>query len=352
MTRLIRRTISLLTALVFASLSLSGGQASAGTLISAHSHWDIHLYKDHEIKACYAVQSNATGFGSEIMHLPFREVDNLNQMDLHMFTTGFTLVRRVAGVSTTITPDPAVPNPNLTIGPGSDVMFDLVMISFDFYLYKLNPDLSRGTLWYHWFDSTSKFPTGVNISYYTVHHWFGIWEFVHGAPLDSTGYPHNITMLSQDARNHPAFGSESTFDDTTPASGDASNITGATATFGLPSGTNYLYTITTTGSGSALFDFRDPEINDAFFTGGWYRLNLGVHPKIQRYNGTTLAATYSATTGGGAGTYTLQLVGPDIYLKDSLGATLVHVNDGGPQSGVRVRINPSTQTVSWTGVVQ
>jgi len=193
----------------------------------------------------------------------------------------------------------------------------------------------------------------VSASYYTIFGWFGKWDFVHGFPLNGgNGAPHDIADLAQDARNHPQVGTESTFDDPTPASGDVNDITG-NSTFGLPSGTNYTYSITVTGTGNGTFDFRDPgaSSNTVFFTNSYYRLKIGNPATIQRYNGSTAGTTYTAT-GGGAGTYTLQLIGPDIYLKNSAGTTILHVNDGGPQSGLRLRVIPSNvQVWSFTGTV-
>jgi hypothetical protein len=264
-------------------------------------------------------------------------------------------VKRIGGVATQLTS--TLPNPGLTFGVGSDIMYDYVMVNrtdgsgiTDYDLYQLNANGTRGAHWYHWQDST--YSSGVSASYYTIKGWEGEWEFVHGFPLNGgDGAPHDLTGLAQDARAHAQVASETTFDDPTPADGDA-NLIVSKATFGLASGTNYTYGITVSGSGSGTFDFRDPGANDnsVFFTSSYYRLKIGNPASIQRFVGSTAGTTWTASSGG-PGTYTLQVIGPDIYLKKS-GTTILHVNDGGPQSGLRVRVTPATgQTWSFTGTV-
>lgn len=342
-------------ALVFAlvGMALLPQTASAASLDSGHSHWDIHSYTDFEFKVCYEVQAlPATGFSSEIANLPMREVDAKNNMELRTRQDGFQLVHRINGVATTIVS--TLPNPGLTFGTvGQQIMYDFVIQGSSFDLYQLNANGTRGTHWYNWVDTT--YPSGVSASYYTIGGWFGKWDFVHGAPINGgAGAPHDISGLSQDARSHTQFSTEVTFDDPAPATGDANSIVGpGSPTFGLSSGTNYTYTITEAGSGTGSFDFRDPGANNnsVFFTSSYYRLRLGTLATIQRYVGSTASTTYTATSGG-PGSYTIQMIGPDIYLKNSVGTTILHVNDGGPQSGLRIRIIPSTgQTWSWTGTV-
>lgn len=327
--------------------------AEAASLDSAHSHWDIHPYTDFEFRVCYTVQAPpAKGFSSEIADLPHREVDATNNMELRTRQDGFQLVKRINGVAIPLTS--TLPNPHLTFGTvGQEIMYDYQMVGSNFDLYQLNPDGSLGTHWYHWSDRT--YPSGVSASYYTIGGWFGRWDFVHGKPLNGgTGAPHDISNLSQDARNHPQVGTERTFDDPTPASGGANSIVGpGSPTFGLPSGTNYTYSITVDKAGSGSFDFRDPgaSSNTVFFTNSYYRLQIGKLATIQRYVGSRASTTYTASSGG-PGTYTLQMVGPDIYFKDALGTVILHVNDGGPQSGLRVRIIPSSgQTWHFSGTV-
>lgn len=346
------RVVWLAAALVLLA-PVSASAATIGQLIPGHSHWDVKNV-DHQLQVCYTVMATpTTGAGSTIAFIPHREVDSQNFMQLDITKTGFRLKRRVASVFTTVTPDPAVPTPVLTLGTvGQDIMFQYEMRGADFYLYQLLPDLTRGALWYHWYDTT--YPSGVNISYYTQPHWFGSWDFVHGKTLDGIGWPHEITGLAQDARNHPAIiTGQNTFDSTTPASGGVTGVNnslGGSPTFGLASGANYTYTINVAGTGSGSFDFRDPAVPENVFWGAsFYRLKVGTSATIQRFNGATAGATYTATQGG-PGSYTLTLTGADMNLSKA-GIPILHVNDGGPQSGVRVRIIPSTQTWSWTGKV-
>jgi len=329
-------------ALLASALLLVPAPAAASTYISAHSHWDVdlgHPYTDFEFQVCYLIVGrNSAVAGSEIANLPMREVNGQNNMELRTRTDGFQLVYRVSGVAYTLAS--SLPNPHLTFGVGSDVMYDFVMVGKDFDLYQLNADGSRGAHWYHWVDS--HYPSGVSASYYTIKGWQGLWDFVHGRPLNGkTGAPHDLAGLAQDARAHAKGGTKGTFDDPTPASGNVNGITGH-ATFGLPSGSLYTYTITAT-AGSGSFDFRDPGAadNSVFFTSGYYRLRLGTPATLQRFVGSTAGAIYKATAGG-AGTYQLVLAGPDIYLRNAVGATILHVNDGGPQSGLRVRVTPSS----------
>jgi hypothetical protein len=324
---------------------------SATTYDSAHSHWDIHRYTDFEFQVCYAVTAQNTAIStSEIANLPVREQDGQNNIELRTRTNGLQLVYRINGVATQLTSSLA--NPGLTFGVGSDVMYDLVIHGNTYDVYQLLSDgHSRGAHWYSWTDS--HYASGVSASYYTIKGWQGTWEFVHGFPINGgAGAPHDLLNVVQDARNHPQVGTEATFDDPTPAGGDANSIiSGGSPTFGLASGTNYTYTITESGSGSGTFDFRDPgsSNNAVFFTSSYYRLTLTSPAKIQRFVGSTASTVYTASSGG-PGTYTVQMIGPDIYLKNAGGTIILHVNDGGPQSGLRVRLTPSSgQVWNWAG---
>lgn len=324
--------------------------AAVGDTISAHSHWDVHQYSDHEIQLCYEPIAKTAAAGSLIAHVPMREVDSQNFMDLLIRTDGIALKRRVAGSTVTVTPTFSTAH---TFGPGSDIMLDVTMIGSTFTVYELLPGLARGDKWYQWTDPT--YPTGVNISYYTVPGWQGLWDFVHAFPVNGgIGEPHDINGLSQDARNHQAVGTEATFDDPTPASGGATDI-GTSSTFGLASGVNYTYTLSVTGAGTGYMDFRDPGAasNSKFFQAGWYRFTPGsTAATVKRYTGIgTLAATYTASSGG-AGAYTLSLTGPNIVVKKGA-ATILTVNDpAGNSSGLRVRVAPASgQAFTWTGTV-
>lgn len=340
-------------AAVAVQLGLPAQAATIGQSIPAHSHWDVR-HHDHQLQICYTLQATppTTGVGSTIAWIPHREKDSQNFMQLDITRTGFKLEKRTAGVFTTIVPDAAVPNPHLTFGTaGQEIMFQYEMRGADFFLYELLPGNVRGTLWYHWTDSS--YPDGMNFSYYTAPQYFGEWDFIHGRPLDNVGMPHDASSLMQDARKHPAVATtQNTYDDPTPASGGVSGISavlGGSPTFGLASGTNYTYSIDVTGAGSGTFDFRDPVPENLFFNAGWYRLTIGNPATLRRYNGSTAGAKWSATAGG-PGAYTLTLTGGDMTLAKA-GVKVLQVNDGGPTSGVRVRVRPSTSTWAWTGTV-
>ena len=332
------------------------GTASAttiGQLVPAHSHWDVRN-ADHELKICYTILGHSSGQGSTIAFIPLREQDSQNFMQLTITTTGFKLQRRVNGVFTTVTPSVSTALPHGT--DGQEIMFDYVQQGADLYLYALNADLSRGALQYQWHDPT--YPVGVNISYYTSPHWGGKWDFVHGTPLDGIGMPHDIEGLVQDARNHPSQTGASTFDDPTPAGGSVTDITNrdvATVAAGLASGPKYSYGIDVSGTGTGTFDYRDPGAsgNEKFWAAGYYRLTVPSSSSsmatIKRYSASgTLVHTWTASAGGN-GHYILVLDGADqgLYKDDPVNAILA-LTDDGPQSGVRVRVRPSTQTWSFT----
>ena len=347
----------LATAVVLAAggaLFVPHGGAS-GTQLTAHSHWD-DPNASYEIKACYDVLANTVDAGSEIAHIPFREQDAPNFYDLLIRTDGFQLKRRINNVAATVQPTFSTPH---SFGVGSGIMFDFVAQGSTFSLYQLlgtadNP--VRGPLWYQWSDST--YSRGVNISYYTVHGWDGKWDNLVATPLDNVGVGHDIHGFVQDARN--VSGSGVTFDSTIPANGGVTGASqaksGSSATWGLPSGPDYTYAITVDKAGTGHFDFRAPASNadgsGDYFTSSFYRLTLGSTPTIQRFNGSSPGQVYSASAAtGGAGTYTLRLNGPAITLVSPAGKALVTVNDGGPQTGVRVRLTPGDQTWSWKGTV-
>lgn len=315
---------------------------------SAHSHWDIHTYADHEITFCYVVIAKATGADTRIANLPHRETDGPNNMELRLHTDGFRLVVRINGHERQLTPivKPATP---LAFGPGSEVMADYTMIGDTFTLYDFTGGV-RGAMWYQWRDST--YPTGRSVSYYTIGGWSGEWEEAHGRPLDSTGHAHDLLGLFQDARNHPQVAGEATFDSAVPANGGASGIT-ASSTFGLPSGTNYHYDLTVAGSGSGYFAFRLPRTDGPTVEHGWYRLTpgkTGAKATVVRYNSNgTAAKTYTATVGG-PGQYHLTLTGPNVQvIKD--GVSILTVNDpAGATAGLRVKASPASgQTITWSG---
>jgi hypothetical protein len=306
------------------------------------------------LKFCYTILGPTSGAGSTIAFIPLREKDSQNFLQLTITTSGFKLRRRVNGTFTDVKPDVSTPLPHGT--PGQEIMGDFVEIGSDFYLYALNPDLSRGPLQYHWHDST--YPVGVNISYYTSPHWAGTWDFVRGQPLDNVGMPHQIHDLTQDARNHPSVTGAATFDDSHPASGSISDITNrdvATVNVGLPSGMNYTYSFHVNGSvaDSGYVDYRDPgsSSNEKFWQAGWYRLKVaGTKTTIQRFTGSGTAGQIWTASSGGAGSYLLVLRGSDQTLYKN-GTQVLHANDGGPSSGVRVRFRPGNQTWSFKGTM-
>lgn len=348
----IQKVAAVLAATV-AALLLPTGTAHATNSFgdSAHSHFDIHTYADHEVTFCYEVLNHATGAGSEIANLPHREQDGSNNMELRIRTDGLQLVERVGGVATTLTS--SLPNPHLVFGDGSDVMIDYTMVGNTFTAYDFTGNV-RGAALYQWTDS--RYLTGVSISYYTIGGWHGLWEQAHGRPLDLTGQPHDISLpgLEQDARSHPQVGTEATFDSPIPASGGASDLI-SNATDGMASGANYTYTITTTGSGNAYIDTRDPgtATDTKFFQTGWLRLTPGgTSATLKQYTGTgTLAGTVTAPFGG-AGTYTLQYVGGTATLTKA-GSAGSAVSTGNNLSGLRVRAQGFTngQTLTWAGQV-
>jgi hypothetical protein len=330
----------------------AGGLASGG-LLTGHSHWD-DPNGNYEIEACYEVKANVSGAGSMIAHIPFREQNAPNFYDLQITTSGFKLTKRIHNVSTLIKPTFSTTQ---QFGVGSGVMFFLDAVGSTFTVYQANGTQAnpvKGAMLDQWSDST--YAKGVNISYYTVNHWDGVWDQIVAKPLDSFGVGHTIHGLEQDAR--AVSGSGNTFDSTLPASASVSGISqaknGSTATFGLASGPNYTYTFKVDKPGSGHVDFRDPASNPngsgSYFRNSYYRLSLSSTPTIQRYNGSSAGTTYKAPSGSGsAGTYTLTLAGPEIKLTGPTGQTLLSVNDGGPQSGVRLRLTPGDQTWSWTG---
>ena len=335
--------------LIFAASAVqAGGSQAAGRLVPAHSHWD-GPNGNFELKACYAPSGKAVGAASTIAYLPFRAQNAKSYMQLSLTTGGYVLQRRVSGTITMLKPD--ISPARLSFGVGSEIMFDLVASGADYTLYDLNPDLSRGRKLYHWRDTT--YARGSYISYYTQPRWAGTWDFVHAIPSDSSTVKHDITHLVQDARDHPADGNATTFDSSLPASGGQSGIRGTQQTFGLPSGPNYLYHFTVTGSGTGHVDFRDPlSASGTFFAAGYYRLNLGRGaPTIQQIDGaSSVAATYRGA-GSGPGTYVLTLSGGNLDLTQA-GKLLLHVDDGGPHWGARLRVVPARgQTWSWTGEV-
>jgi hypothetical protein len=348
----------IVTLAAFAALFplLSGGsKAAVGGMLTGHSHWD-DPNGDYEIQICYDVLGNSDGFTSEIAHIPFREQDAPNFYDLVITTSGFKLTRRINNVPTEVKPTFQTPH---TFGVGSGIMFDLVAQGSTFTLYQLlgtptNP--IRGPEWYQWHDST--YSRGVNVSYYTVAHWDGKWDNVTATPLDGFGVGHKIHGLEQDARNVP--GSGATFDSPTPAEGSVTGAStaknGSQATYGLASGSKYTYTLTVDKAGTGHFDFRDPASSSdgtgSYFASSFYRLTLGTTPQIQRFNGSSASTVYKAPAGsGGAGTYGLQLDGGKITLENAAGTSLISFDDGGPQSGIRVRLVFGDQVWSWTGKI-
>jgi hypothetical protein len=354
---LIRRTLLAVVALTTAGLLLPvpASAATIGQLIPAHSHWDVHDYRDHQVDICYMVtHPPADDAGNLIAFLPLREVDAKNFMQLEIRKTGFQLRKRIAGTFTTVTP--SVAPPVMTLGTvGQLIMFRFTMVGDRYELYELHHgdqpgELHQGPLLGQWYDAT--YPTGVNISYYTQPKWAGKWNFVHGRPLDNTGQPHDIFQLVQDSRSHPSVRGEDTFDDPTPADGGSDGIAGtSSANFGLPHGPNYRFAITVSGSSTTpgTFDFRDPVSADVrYFVADFYRLTVASSSmRLTRYNGATAGQVWTVNIGG-PGDYEIGTAGPVITVKKS-DVTLLTVNDGGPQSGIRVRVRPGTQAWSWTG---
>jgi len=346
------------TVAAFAALFplLSGGSnAAVGGMLTGHSHWD-DPNGDYELQICYDVLGNSSGFTPEIAHIPFREQDAPNFYDLVITTSGFKLMRRINNVPAEVAPSFQTPH---TFGVGSGIMFDFVAQGSTFTLYQLlgtptNP--IRGPEWYQWHDST--YSRGVNVSYYTVAHWDGKWDNVTATPLDGFGVGHKIHALEQDARNVP--GSGATFDSPIPAEGGVTGAStaknGSQATYGLASGSKYTYTLTVDKPGTGHFDFRDPSSSSdgtgSYFASSFYRLTLGTTPQIQRFNGSSASTVYRAPVGsGGAGTYVLQLDGGAVSLANTAGTPLISFDDGGPQSGVRVRLVFGDQVWSWTGKI-
>lgn len=334
---------------IFALYITANASGTGSSLLPAHSHWDDPNV-DYEIKACYIPIAAASGAGSTYGWIPFREVDSQNFMQLEMTKTGLVMKKRVSGTFTTLTPKFKTTH---SFGLGQPIMYDLVAQGSTFTVYALNTDDSRGAEWYQWSDST--YPKGVNISYYTQNHYYGEWVDVTTKPLDSNGVGHNISKLFQDARN--VTGTGATFDSAIPANGGVTGISyaknGGSPQFGLPHGANYTFKITVDKIGTGHFDFRDPATESqgtgGYFKNSYYRLTLGTTPTIQRYNGSTAGKVYKANGTGGAGTYTLQTVGPNIILYAPNGSNILSVNDGGPQFGLRVRISPGNQIWTWTG---
>jgi hypothetical protein len=339
--------VALASGLVYAFAPIhTAAPLAGGRLVPAHSHWD-GPNGNFELKACYTPSAEASGAASTIAYMPFRAQNAKSYMQLSLTTAGYALLRRVAGRTTIIKPDfGAVKMP---FKVGSEMMFDLVASGADYTLYRLNGNLARGSELYHWHDST--FARGTYISYYTQPRWAGTWDFVHVLPSDNGTVKHDVLNLVQDARNRPASSGGATFDASVPASGDQSGIKGVQQTFGLPSGANYTYTFNVTGTGTGHVDFRDPASSSgAFFVSGYYRLNLGRSaPTIERIAGkATVVATYRGT-GSGPGIYVLKLQGSSMDLSKA-GQNLLHVNDGGAQSGVRLRVVPARgQTWGWSG---
>jgi hypothetical protein len=340
---------------VTAATLLASGVVSAAPaqaeLSPAHSHWDVHSYTNHEIQFCYDPTAIDPGAGNTLAFMPLREQDAQNFMQLNIQRDGFALQKRVNGTLSTVSP--SFSTSGLGHGVGNDIMVDFVMAGSTYTLYQLNRSLSRGAELYQWHDST--YSVGVNISYYTEPYVAGTWDFVHAFPIDGgIGEPHDIFGLHQDATNHDSVTGLTTFDDPTPADGGATDIT-TSSTFGLPSGAKYVYKIRKTGStGNGSFDFRDPgdSGNELFFQNSYYRFRTdqpGGKATLQRFNGSTPGTTYTASSGG-PGTYTLSLQGSDMYVKDSSGRVILHVNDGGPQSGLRVRVMPASgESWTWSG---
>jgi hypothetical protein len=313
---------------------------------SAHSHFDVHPYQDHEVTFCYEVIDKATGAGSEIANFPMRIQDGQNNYELRIRTDGLQFVRRVGGTATTITS--TLPNPHLVFGPGSDVMFDVTLIGSSITAYDFTGNV-RGPALYHWTDT--KWPTGKAFSYYTIGGWHGLWEVVHGRPLDQVGSTHDVFDIEQDARAHPQGSSASTFDSPIPGGGGEGNlITDATA--GVASGENYTYTLSVT-AGSGTFDVRDPgtQFDTVFFQAGYTRLTPGTtSATLKRYTGSgTLVETRTAPFGG-AGSYTLHFQGGTATLtKAGMSGSLV--TTGNNVSGLRVRTHPGTgQSITWQGL--
>lgn len=314
---------------------------------SAHSHFDVHPYANHEVTFCYEVLEKATGAGSEIANFPMRIQDGQNNYEMRIRTNGLEFVRRVGGTATVI--KSSLPNPNLKFGVGSDAMFDVTLVGSTFTAYDFTGKV-RGRALYQWTDS--KWPTGKAFSYYTIGGWHGLWDEVHGKPLDAVGSTHDLIKVEQDARSHPAGSSSATFDSPIPGGGGEGNLT-TSVTAGLASGLNYTYTLSTT-AGTGTFDVRDPgtQSDTVFFQAGYTRLTAGTSSAtLKRYTGSgTLVETKTAPFGG-AGTYQLQFRGGTATLT-KVGAAGSLVTTGNNVSGLRVRTNPgSGQSITWKGVV-
>lgn len=313
---------------------------------SAHSHFDVHPYANHEVTFCYAVLDKAVGAGSEIANFPMRIQDGQNNYEMRIRTNGLEFVRRVGGTATVI--KSSLPSPGQVFGVGSDAMFDVTLIGSTITAYDFTGSV-RGRALYQWTDS--KWPTGKAFSYYTIGGWHGLWEIVHGKPLDAVGSTHDVSNIEQDARSHKAGkASSATFDSPIPGGGGEGNLT-TSATAGVASGANYAYTLTTT-AGSGTFDMRDPGSQDdtVFFAAGYVRLTPGASKAtLRRYTGSgTLAATATAPWGG-AGTYRLVFQGATATLTKT-GAAGSLVTSGNPTSGLRVRTSPgSGQSITWAG---
>jgi hypothetical protein len=309
----------------------------------------VHPYANHEVTFCYVVLAKATGAGSEIANFPMRIQDGSNNYEMRIHTDGLRFVRRVAGVATPLTSK--LPKPPIVLGPGSELMVDVVLNGSTITVYDFTGKV-RGKALYQWVDT--KWPTGKAFSYYTIGGWSGEWEEVHGHPLDAVGSTHDLLGLFQDARSHPQGDSGPTFDSPLPGGGGEGNlITDASA--GLASGTNYTYSITTS-AGGGYFDTRDPGSNfdTVSWKAGWVRLVPGAAKATLRlYSGSgTLVKTVTAPWGG-AGTYQLQYRGSTATLTKA-GAAGSAVLTGTPVTGLRVRTHPDAaahQAITWTGRV-
>ncbi len=319
-----------------------------GKLVPAHSHWD-GINADFEIKGCYEPLAKATGAGTTLGWIPFRAQDSQNYFQLTFLTTGFQLEKRVTGFPQRVIA-PTFKAADIPVeGVGGDRMFSLVCEGPDITVYDLeDDDVTRGEKWYSWHDP--QYLAGNYISYYTQVKWQGCWDFIHLLPLDTKTEAHDILELMQDARSTGSIWGNPTFDANVPCNGGSTNR-GHGQQYGLPHGPNYTFVFDVSGTGTGSADFLDPSPDQHFWAAGYYRLELGEgKAKLKRYDGKTLAKTYAATVGG-KGIYTVRIVDGDITL--SLGGqTILHVNDGGPKTGIRVRVNAaSTQKWVWSGHV-
>jgi hypothetical protein len=337
----VKRALIIAAAIAALAVPLSGSSTTG--LVPAHSHWD-GVNNDYELKFSFTPQAAAAGAGTTFGWIPFRAQDSQEYLQLDLTTAGYKLEKRFVGGQTVIAPDFKTAQ---KFGAGTEMLADLVVQGSSITLYAMSDTQARGAKLYHW--TSTLYPHGKYISYYTQLRWFGYWEFVHEIPLDSSSEPHDILDLTQDARATSSPGGSATFDDPHPSSGGATNR-GHTETYGIAHAGVYTFVFNVSGSGTGHADFLDPAVNGKFFAAGFYRLNVGAKSTLQRMTGSgTLAQTW-ALSQSGAGVYTVALNGSQVTV--SKGATVVGHGSGGPSSGIRLRISAPTQTWVWTGATQ